>query len=135
MNIYDIIGYSASLLIAISMAMHSILRLRIIGLSGSLLFVIYGFFIHSYPVIILNLFTSTAHIFYLIQLKRHTEYFEMMRIPSIDSPFLIRFINFYKKEILSYFPDFNIEQLKNPIILLLFRNMKPASLIYCRTTE
>ena len=48
------IGYLASILIAISMFMKDIVKLRFINLVGSLLFAFYGFSIKAYPVAIIN---------------------------------------------------------------------------------
>ncbi|NQV06152.1 YgjV family protein, partial [bacterium] len=51
---YEILGYAASALVVLSLAMRSILRLRIIGLVGSVAFMVYGILIGSYPVAITN---------------------------------------------------------------------------------
>jgi|ERR1051325_4597590 hypothetical protein len=54
LNIYELIGYVASVLVAISLTMTSILRLRIINLTGSACFTLYGLLIGAYPVAIVN---------------------------------------------------------------------------------
>lgn len=62
------VGYLASILIAISMFMKDIVKLRFINLVGSLLFVFYGFIIKAYPVAILNLIIVFVNIYYLYKL-------------------------------------------------------------------
>lgn len=42
MNTYELVGYIASALVAMSMLMTSILRLRIVNLVGSTVFGVYG---------------------------------------------------------------------------------------------
>ncbi|MEJ2637925.1 MAG: hypothetical protein P8184_21910 [Calditrichia bacterium] len=128
MQWFEIVGYAASVLIAISMAMNSIVRLRLLGLAGSILFSFYGVLIHSVPVALLNGFVAGAHLFYLLQIKGHKEYFEIMTVPNVDTPFLRRFVAFYSRELSHYFPEFSLEKLQKPIILFVFRDMIPAAL-------
>lgn len=128
MTWYELIGYLASLLIALSLTMSSIVRLRWIGLVGASLFSVYGAFIHSIPVVLLNGFNALVHLYYLIQISRRKEYFELMTVPSKDTPFLQRFIRFYREELFHYFPDFDLQKTRNPLIFFVFRNMNPAAL-------
>ena len=65
MNWIEIIGYIASVLIAVGMLMNSIIKLRIVCCIGSILFGIYGILIGSIPVIFLNFFIGAINIFYL----------------------------------------------------------------------
>ena len=61
----EFLGYLASTLVAISLMMRSLTKLRVINLSGSLLFTVYGFSIGAYPVAFLNAFVVLVNIFYL----------------------------------------------------------------------
>jgi hypothetical protein len=64
-NYLEFLGYLASTLVAISLMMRSLTKLRVINLSGSLLFTVYGFSIGAYPVAVLNAFIVLVNIFYL----------------------------------------------------------------------
>jgi hypothetical protein len=64
-NYLELVGYLASVLVAISLMMLSLNKLRVINLSGSLLFTVYGFTIGAYPVAVLNAFIVLVNIFYL----------------------------------------------------------------------
>jgi hypothetical protein len=64
-SILEMIGYLASVLVAISLMMRSLTKLRVINLSGSLLFAVYGFLIGAYPVAALNAFIVGVNVFYL----------------------------------------------------------------------
>ncbi len=61
----ELLGYLASILIAISLMMRSLNKLRIINLVGSLLFTVYGFIIGAYPVAVLNAFIVLVNVYYL----------------------------------------------------------------------
>lgn len=99
------IGYIGSVIIAISLTMSSILKLRWFNLLGAAIFAFYGFALGALPVGILNLFIVLANVFYLAKISAQKEVFKAMRIPE-DDWYLSYFLSFYKKNILQYFPDF-----------------------------
>jgi len=53
-TIFDIIGYIASIILAISLLMKSLIRLRVLNGIGALIYIIYGILIEAYPVAVLN---------------------------------------------------------------------------------
>lgn len=59
------VGYAASIMIAISLIMTDIVKLRIINSIGCILFTIYGFMVKAYPVGIINAFIFFVNIYYL----------------------------------------------------------------------
>ena len=66
----EYVGYAASIFIGISMFMKDIIKLRIINLIGSILFIVYGFIIKAYPVAIINLIIAFTNIYYIYKLTR-----------------------------------------------------------------
>lgn len=64
----EYVGYCASILIAISLTMTSIIQLRIINSIGCLLFVIYGIKVEAYPVAIANAVIIVINIYNLYKL-------------------------------------------------------------------
>ena len=64
-NIVEWTGYIAMVTLMISFLMKDIKKLRIINTIACLLFVAYGFMLHSYPVIISNAFISVVNLYYL----------------------------------------------------------------------
>ena len=64
----EYVGYLASILIGIPMFTKDIVKLRLINLSGAILFTVYGFIIKSYPVAIVNLIISFTNIYYLFKM-------------------------------------------------------------------
>lgn len=72
MNYVEIVGYTASVLVAISIMMKSIVKLRIVNLIGSLVFGTYGVLIGAIPVAFVNYFISVVNIYYLVKMyKEH----------------------------------------------------------------
>jgi len=61
----ELLGYLASSLIAISLMMRSLNKLRIINLVGALLFTVYGSILGAYPVAVLNAFIVLVNVYYL----------------------------------------------------------------------
>lgn len=67
----ELVGYSASIMIAISLIMTDIVKLRIINTIGCLLFSIYGFTVKAYPVGIINTFIIFVNCFYLYKIYKN----------------------------------------------------------------
>lgn len=73
--IYEIIGYTASALVAISLMMSSIVKLRVINLIGAALFTLYGLLIGAYPVAVLNFSIVLIDLYYLRETIKSKVYF------------------------------------------------------------
>ncbi len=65
-NLVEWVGYAAMIMLMISFMMKDIKKLRIINTIGCLLFVVYGFMLGSYPIIITNAFISLVNLYYLL---------------------------------------------------------------------
>lgn len=65
LNWIEIMGYAASILIAVSLTMSSIVKLRVINLIGAALFGTYGLLIDSMPVMLVNYFIALTNVYYL----------------------------------------------------------------------
>jgi hypothetical protein len=99
------IGYIASIIIAISLTMSSLIKLRWYNLAGAAIFSFYGFAIGALPVGLLNLFIVLANVFYLAKISAQKEVFKSIKT-SQKEPYLNYFLDFYGKEITRFFPDF-----------------------------
>ena len=131
MDILQIIGYTGSVLVAVSLMMSNIVRLRWINLFGAGTFATYGLLINAYPVLVLNGFIVFVDLFYLIKMSRVKDAFELLQIDAHQSPFLKMFIKYHKEEILKYFPDFDLSKLNNPRCIFILRNLMPVGLFIC----
>lgn len=70
MDTVEIIGYLASAAVLISFLMKDVNKLRLINSVGCILFVIYGYMLESWPVIITNAAIIMVNAYYVIQSKR-----------------------------------------------------------------
>ncbi len=69
---FEMLGYFASVFVAVSLTMRSLTKLRVINLIGSLLFTAYGLIISAYPVAVVNAFIVLVNIYYLQQSLKET---------------------------------------------------------------
>ena len=124
----ELIGYAASGLIAVSLMMNSIVRLRILNMAGAATFAIYGLLIHAYPVTVLNSITVSVNAYHLIRMMRAKEYFQILKLRP-DSDYLRYFLNFYRNEIARILPDFQYRPVPNQVTLFVLRNCAPAAVL------
>lgn len=127
----QLLGYAASILIAASLLMRSIVRLRAINLAGAAAFSVYGFLIGSYPVGVLNLLTSIINIVQLFRLQRRREIFRILEV-SPDSHYLHYFLEFQASDIRRFFPSFRRERVNDEpsrLALFVLRDLVPAGLL------
>lgn len=128
------IGYFASAIVLISLSLSSILRLRIVNLFGSVIFSFYGFFIGSLPVGIMNLLIVFFNLYYLQKLSFQKDKFEIIE-SDINQEFVRRFLNYFKKDIQKYFPEYKIQEANSQMVLLVMRNMNLAGLFIARKAD
>ena len=129
--LYELIGYAASALVAVSMLMSSILRLRLINLVGSAAFTLYGVLIHASPVAAVNGFIVVINLFYLHRMLRTREYFHLLSVEP-DSHYLRRFLDFYGGEIRRFIPGARFQPAAGDLTLFVLRDMVPAGLLIGR---
>jgi hypothetical protein len=127
-QIYEIIGYIASALIAISLMMRSILRLRVINLIGALFFTGYGWLIAAYPVAFVNFIIVLIDLYYLGQMLSTREFFRLLEVEP-DSDYLREFLDFYREDIHRFQPDQAFERTPDHLVFFVLRNMVPAGLV------
>jgi hypothetical protein len=130
MELIQIVGYAASALIAISLMMSSIVKLRILNFFGASIFSTYGFIIGAYPVGILNGFITLIDIYYLseIYLQKENEYFHVLEVKP-GSEYLKYFINFYESDIKKFMPSFTFNPCESCHVMFVLRNTIPAGLV------
>jgi hypothetical protein len=123
--ILELVGYAASALIAISMMMSSILRLRLFNMAGGIGFATYGLLIGAYPVAVLNGIIVLVNACYLARMLRAKEYFQLLKLKP-DSVYLPYFLNFYADEIRRILPEFQYRPSGNQMALFILRDCSPA---------
>lgn len=100
------IGYVASALIVLSLAMTSVVRLRLISLAGSAAYVVYGSLIGAWPVVVANAVIVLLNIWNLYrEFRRPGD----LGVTPIDpgAPFLADFLDHHMADIHKHEPAFN----------------------------
>ena len=118
-------GYVASVIVAVSLMMSSIVKLRWYNLVGTSAFSVYGFLIHAYPVGVLNGFIALCDVYYLVRMYSAKERLRIINVPP-DSEYLQCVFDEYRTEITRLFPGFDFRAEGNRVSLYVLRNLVPA---------
>jgi hypothetical protein len=126
-NSVEAIGYLGSVLVAVSLMMRSLLRLRLINLCGALFFTIYGVLLGAYPVAFLNGLIVCIDLYYLFQMWRQKDFFTFLEV-SPKSEYLRAFVEFYRDDISEIIPSYTHKTEEDLLCFFILRNMMPAGL-------
>jgi len=119
----EILGYAGSVLVAVSLMMSNVWRLRWINLLGASLFMVYGIVVRAYPVALVNAVIVAVDAYFLGLLAGKKDYFSLMPVASADESLLKGFIDYYQADILRFFPGFTL------------RNLMPVGLFVCEPLD
>jgi hypothetical protein len=123
----ELIGYAASVMVAISLTMSSILRLRILNLIGAAIFAVYGVLIGSTPVAVVNIFIVCVNVYYLARLFGAKELFRLLEVAP-DSEYLRYFLSLTGDDIRKFLPEFASPP-SNALCVFVLRDVFPAGLL------
>lgn len=102
----EMVGYTGSVLVVVSMLMSSVVRLRVINTIGSGIFAVYALIIHSYPTALMNFCLVTINIYNLIKLGRKEQSYDLIEAGSDDG--LLKFIvDYHYNDLKKFFPGFS----------------------------
>ncbi|MBI9098242.1 MAG: hypothetical protein JEY91_07175 [Spirochaetaceae bacterium] len=135
MDFITVFGTIASVIVAISLTMKNIKMLRFLNFTGATLFAGYGYLIGSLPVLVVNIFIAIIDIYYYIPLILNREKFDFITNNNETKYYSRLFIKHYKKDILSFFPDFKEESLQELSSAYILRDMIPVLLMLYRDTD
>lgn len=126
----EVLGYLAAVVVVVSLAMTSVVRLRLLSLAGAVAFLAYGLLIGSYPIVLTNLAIAGVNLFHLRRELTHHFDLGYVHVPA-DSPFVTDFIRSHLTDIQTSQPDFQSAHLAN-FAVVLTRDGLPAGLIVGR---
>ncbi|WP_425425290.1 YgjV family protein [Vibrio sonorensis] len=66
----EILGYAASIMVAISLMMKDIVKLRVLNFIGCALFTAYGLMIDAWPVVVTNGFIACVNVYFLAKMRQ-----------------------------------------------------------------
>jgi len=133
-QVLEWVGYIASVIIAVSLSVSSIVKFRWLNLVGALGFSIYGFLIGAIPVGVLNGIIALVDVYYLFQIYGRKDVFETLEIRP-ENYYLIRFLEYHNDEIQKFFPGFEYKPDMNTVSFFILRNMAVAGLFLAHREE
>lgn len=125
--ILELIGYLASVLVAVSLTMSNIVRLRILNLLGAITFAVYGVLITAWPVAFMNTLIVFINIYYLLQMRNTKEYLKLVTT-SADDEYLNYVLSFHREAIAANQPEFQFNPSRDDVCALVLRDTVPAGL-------
>ncbi len=123
----ELVGYLASALVVTSLAMTSVVRLRMISLAGSLTFTTYGFLIGSVPIIITNASIACLNVWFLSRELGGRRDLGAVIVPA-DSPFLADFLSNHARDIQIFQPEHDPTHVPD-VAIVLTRDGLPAGVV------
>ena len=124
--ILELIGYAGSLLVIVSMLMTSVVKLRIINTTGSVIFAIYAFCIKSYPTAAMQIcliIINVVSLYKLLSVKKNYSIIDL----NNDDAFYAFFLKTYFLDIKKFFPAPIPLNVNNQVYLVLC-NSDPAGI-------
>src|SRR2546428_511020 len=91
----EMTGYMASLLVAVSLTMSNVWRLRWINLCGALLFTLYGLLAGARPVFVVNAYIVVVNAYFLLQLATRRDYFAYVDVTGTNVRMVQKFLDFH----------------------------------------
>ena len=134
-DLYEWIGYIGSILVAWSITLQNLRRLRQMNLVGASVFTVYGVLVEAWPVALVNGFIALVNIWNLSQWQRKgREAFELVPFDS-GHPFVARFLHHFNTDVATYFPHLNASASSLPpdaCCEFIYRDMVPSGLFVHR---
>ncbi|NCN04426.1 MAG: YgjV family protein [Spirochaetales bacterium] len=104
----ELIGYAASLFIAVSLLMVSLMRLRILNLIGCGFFVVYGVIIGAWPIVVTNSFISVVNIVFLYKMfRQNISHFSYVEMNSAQGDTVLQLVQDKMDDIQKFYPLFH----------------------------
>jgi hypothetical protein len=123
--VLELIGYLASALVAVSLMMRSVLRLRVLNLFGAATFAVYGVLIGAIPVAVVNVLIVLINVYYLRQMLASREFFRLLEVRP-ESDYLRAFLDHHRDEIARFVPGFRHDAGSDHLIFFVLRDLVPA---------
>lgn len=128
-----IVGYIASVLLAISLLVTNDLKFRWLNTLGCLAFIVYGVMIHAFPIILTNSILLLINGFHLVKIYRKNENFDLAEFNNSDI-LIQKFLAFYEQDIQAYFPEYKPAPADN-ISFIVLRDMVIANIFVAGVME
>ncbi len=126
-TIIELVGYLGSALVLVSMLMTSVVKLRFINLTGSIIFSVYALIIRSYPTALMNIALAGINIFYLVRILKEQKIYDAVKLGKGDG-YASYLLARYRDDIASFFPEAALNMEDADVAYLICCNSDPACL-------
>ena len=133
-TIIELIGYLGSILVLVSMVMTSVIKLRVINLTGSVIFAAYALMIRSYPTAVMNICLAGVNIYHLRRLLKEQKNYDLIPA-SLEDGFVSFLLRSNEADIRKFFPSFSAENVPADVVCLLCCDSNPAGLFLGKKLE
>jgi len=133
-TLFELVGYTASLLVVVSLAMSSIIKLRVINLVGAVAFALYGVLIGSVPIMLTNVIIAGIDIWFLRRELTTREQLTVIAV-SQEDPFLDTFLRVQSVDIERFHPGFSLAEASADVTFLMLRDANPAGVFVGRRSD
>ena len=132
--IVPVLGYAASILLAISLLVTNDIKFRWLNTCGCVCFIVYGILIHAFPIILTNTILFLINVFYLVKIYNAKEDFELIEFKGGEK-LLYKFLSFYKDDMAKYFPEYVHEENKDNLQFVVLRDLVIANIFVARLDD
>lgn len=133
-TIASIMGYVASLLLAISLMVNNDLKFRWLNTFGCLSFIVYGVLINAMPVILTNSLLLLINMVYLVKLYRAVEKFDLIEFNGNEG-LVKKFLQFHHDDIQNYYPGFTSNSEPGYLRFVVLRDLVIANMFVAKIDE
>ncbi len=127
-------GYLASLCLIIALLVNNDLKFRWFNMLGNILFITYAILLNAIPVLLTNAILFCINLYYLIKIYSKQENFDLLEFEG-DEKLTHKFISFHWKDIQSYFPQFETNELHGNLNFVITRDVVIANMFSAKLTN
>ncbi len=127
----ELVGYTSSVVILISLLMTSVVKLRIFNAIGSFIFVVYALVTKSYPTALLNTCLVLVDLYFLWKILHKKADFSLVRGDTGES--LTRhFLDYYAEDLEKVLPEADLSPETAPTAFFVYVGTNPVGLMLAR---
>jgi hypothetical protein len=105
----DLFGWAGSALLIVSLLQARVLRFRVLNLVAGLMLVVFNALIGVWPMVAMNLATSTINVWFIVRLLRDRHNEEAFRVLPVqsDDAYLAYVLSVHGADVVRHQPDFS----------------------------
>jgi hypothetical protein len=130
----QVLGYLASVLLAISLLVNNDLKFRWLNTFGNVSFISYGVIINAFPLILTNSILLLINLYRLVKIYKTEEDFDLLEFNE-GGKLIDKFLSFHEADIKQYFPGYDLYEKNNNLKFIVLRDMAIANIFVASVSE